>query len=159
MDKTTLKLVSCASIGAALLACAALPPGAEQWTPVAPGSSWQLSQKNTGSYGKDSESTTVRGEGVWQGTKVVTMTNQASGFTIHALPNGKWLAITDKAGKTIGEVTSGGFGPSLNGPMAMGYVARPSAEDGTALELLVRGKALPARVAKMPFTPHRYHRN
>jgi aminomethyltransferase len=61
-------------------------------------------------------------------------------------------------GTAIGEVTSGGFGPSLNAPMAMGYVARPYAEDGTALELLVRGKALPARVAPTPFVPHRYKR-
>lgn len=61
-------------------------------------------------------------------------------------------------GTPIGEVTSGGFGPSLNGPMAMGYVARPHAEDGTALDLLVRGKALAARVASTPFVPHRYKR-
>jgi aminomethyltransferase len=40
----------------------------------------------------------------------------------------------------------------------MGYVARPFAEDGTALDLMVRGKAAPARVAPMPFTPHRYAR-
>lgn len=58
----------------------------------------------------------------------------------------------------IGEITSGGFGPSLNGPMAMGYVAREHAADGTALELMVRGKAIPARVAPMPFVPHRYIR-
>jgi aminomethyltransferase len=61
-------------------------------------------------------------------------------------------------GSPVGEVTSGGFGPSLNGPMAMGYVARPYAEDDTALELLVRGKALAARVAPTPFVPHRYKR-
>ena len=42
--------------------------------------------------------------------------------------------------------------------MAMGYVARDLATDGTALELMVRGKALPARVAPMPFVPHRYVR-
>ncbi len=58
----------------------------------------------------------------------------------------------------VGEVTSGGFGPSLGGPMAMGYVARPYAEDGTALDLVVRGRALPARVVPLPFTPHRYAR-
>jgi aminomethyltransferase len=61
-------------------------------------------------------------------------------------------------GAAIGEITSGGFGPSLNGPMAMGYVAREHAADGTALELMVRGKPLPARVAPMPFVPHRYAR-
>ncbi|MBW6396589.1 glycine cleavage system aminomethyltransferase GcvT [Roseomonas sp. HJA6] len=61
-------------------------------------------------------------------------------------------------GAAIGEITSGGFGPSLNGPMAMGYVARDHAADGTALDLMVRGKAIPARVAPMPFVPHRYAR-
>ena len=61
-------------------------------------------------------------------------------------------------GAAIGEITSGGFGPSLNGPMAMGYVAREHAADGTPLELMVRGKAIPARVAPMPFVPHRYAR-
>lgn len=61
-------------------------------------------------------------------------------------------------GAAIGEVTSGGFGPSLNGPMAMGYVAREHATDGTPLDLMVRGKAVPARVAPMPFVPHRYAR-
>ena len=63
-----------------------------------------------------------------------------------------------EAGAAIGEITSGGFGPSLNGPMAMGYVARARAEDGTALSLMVRGKALPARIAPLPFVPHRYAR-
>jgi aminomethyltransferase len=55
-------------------------------------------------------------------------------------------------------VTSGGFGPSLNGPVAMGYVAITHAGVGTPVNLLVRGKALPATIAKMPFVPHRYHR-
>jgi aminomethyltransferase len=61
-------------------------------------------------------------------------------------------------GAAIGEVTSGGFGPSANGPVAMGYVARAQAADGTALELMVRGKPLPARVTATPFVPHRYAR-
>jgi aminomethyltransferase len=61
-------------------------------------------------------------------------------------------------GARIGEVTSGGFGPTLNGPIAMGYVARAHARDGTALALMVRGKALSARVAPLPFVPHRYAR-
>ncbi|WP_419899626.1 glycine cleavage system aminomethyltransferase GcvT [Roseomonas sp. USHLN139] len=62
------------------------------------------------------------------------------------------------AGTNVGEITSGGFGPSLNGPCAMGYVAREHAADGTKLDLMVRGKAVPARVAATPFIPHRYAR-
>jgi aminomethyltransferase len=59
---------------------------------------------------------------------------------------------------TVGVVTSGGFGPTVNGPIAMGYVAPEASAAGTELHLMVRGKALPARVAAMPFTPHRYKR-
>ncbi|MBK1657145.1 glycine cleavage system aminomethyltransferase GcvT [Paracraurococcus ruber] len=61
-------------------------------------------------------------------------------------------------GTPVGEVTSGGFGPSVNGPVAMGYVARAQAGDGTPLGLLVRGKPLAARVAPTPFVPNRYKR-
>ena len=61
-------------------------------------------------------------------------------------------------GAAVGEVTSGTFGPSLNGPCAMGYVTREHAADGTALELMVRGRPLAARVAPTPFVPHRYAR-
>ena len=68
------------------------------------------------------------------------------------------MRIAGADGVVIGEVTSGGFGPSVGAPIAMGYVARPFAEDGSALDLMVRGKAVPARVAPMPFTPHRYAR-
>jgi aminomethyltransferase len=66
--------------------------------------------------------------------------------------------IQDGAGHRIGEITSGGFGPSVNGPVAMGYVAAEAAKPGQALNLLVRGKPLPARVAALPFVKHNYHR-
>lgn len=59
-------------------------------------------------------------------------------------------------GEVIGEVTSGGFGPSAGGPVAMGYVARGFAKAGTAIELDIRGKRHAAAVVKLPFTPHRY---
>jgi aminomethyltransferase len=66
--------------------------------------------------------------------------------------------ITTPDGREVGIVTSGGFGPTVNGPVAMGYVARDVAAAGTDLHLMVRGKALPAKVAPMPFAPHRYKR-
>jgi len=66
--------------------------------------------------------------------------------------------LTDADGRRIGEITSGGFGPSVGAPVAMGYVETASASEGTEINAMVRGKALPARVASMPFTPHRYHR-
>lgn len=66
--------------------------------------------------------------------------------------------IVDAAGDALGEVTSGGFGPTIGGPVAMGYVARESAAVDTPVQVLVRGKALPAMIAKLPFTPQRYYR-
>jgi len=64
--------------------------------------------------------------------------------------------IQDNNGNTIGTVTSGGFGPSVDGPVAMGYVKTDFSAEGTELKLIVRGKAISAHVVKMPFTPHRY---
>ena len=66
--------------------------------------------------------------------------------------------VLDGEGNEIGKITSGGFSPSLQRPIAMGYVAAPFAEAGTALKLEQRGKLFDARVAPMPFVPHRYHR-
>ena len=66
--------------------------------------------------------------------------------------------IADKTGRIIGKITSGGFGPSLNAPIAMGYVETEFAGDGTEIDLMVRGKANPARIVPMPFVPHRYRR-
>jgi aminomethyltransferase len=66
--------------------------------------------------------------------------------------------ILDASGAKVGVVTSGGFGPTLNAPIAMGYVAPALAQAGTPLSLVVRGKPMPARVAELPFVPHRYIR-
>jgi aminomethyltransferase len=61
-------------------------------------------------------------------------------------------------GTAAGSITSGGFSPSLNGPIAMGYVRRDLAADGSRLHLIVRGRPLPAAVVPLPFVPHRYAR-
>ena len=66
--------------------------------------------------------------------------------------------VLDGEGNEIGRITSGGFSPSLQRPIAMGYVAAPFAEPGMALKLEQRSKLFDARVAAMPFVPHRYHR-
>jgi aminomethyltransferase len=66
--------------------------------------------------------------------------------------------VLDGEGNEVGRITSGGFSPSLQRPIAMGYVAAPLADDGTALKLEQRGKLFDARVVPMPFVPHRYHR-
>ncbi len=66
--------------------------------------------------------------------------------------------IQDVNGRRIGVVTSGGFGPSLNGPLAMGYVETASATVGTAVQLIVRDRPMPARITPMPFVANRYFR-
>ena len=66
--------------------------------------------------------------------------------------------IRSADGAPIGKVTSGGFGPSVNGPISMGYVAKDFAAPGTAVQLIVREKPLPAQTVALPFVPHRYAR-
>ncbi|MGN6155005.1 MAG: glycine cleavage system aminomethyltransferase GcvT [Sphingomicrobium sp.] len=66
--------------------------------------------------------------------------------------------VLDGEGNEVGKITSGGFSPSLQRPIAMGYVAAGLAEPGTELKLEQRGKLFDAKVAPMPFVPHRYHR-
>jgi aminomethyltransferase len=73
-------------------------------------------------------------------------------------PAREGTAIIGPSGEQLGVVTSGGFGPSVNGPVAMGYLPAAAAIAGTPVNLLVRGKALGAAVAGLPFLPHRYAR-
>jgi len=81
------------------------------------------------------------------------------GFEINGRqPVREGALILDGEGNEIGRITSGGFSPSLQRPIAMGYVATAFSEDGTALKLEQRGKLFDARVVPMPFVPHRYHR-
>jgi len=68
------------------------------------------------------------------------------------------VEIVSADGAPIGVVTSGGFGPSVGGPIAMGFVDRAHASIGTSVGLVVRGKALMARVVGLPFHPHTYYR-
>jgi len=86
-----------------------------------------------------------------------------SRLRVGLLPEGRAPAregteIHSSDGKKIGVVTSGGFGPTLGGPLAIGYVDAAHSKTGTTVNLIVRGKALPAKVADMPFVPHNYYR-
>lgn len=66
--------------------------------------------------------------------------------------------IIDQAGNVVGAITSGGFGPTLQAPVAMGYVTIEFAPVGTQLNALVRGRSLPITVTKMPLVQQRYFR-
>lgn len=89
--------------------------------------------------------------------------NGASRQRVGIRPDGKAPAregteIVDANGAVIGKVTSGGFGPSVNGPVAMGYVSPQHAKDGTSVGLRVRTQVLPAKIVPMPFVPKRFYK-
>jgi aminomethyltransferase len=68
------------------------------------------------------------------------------------------LFAAAEGGNPVGHVTSGAFGPTIEGPMSMGYVPADMAKEGTELFGEVRGKRLPVRVAMLPFTPANFKR-
>jgi aminomethyltransferase len=91
------------------------------------------------------------------------LTEGPSRKRVGILPEGRAPAregteIMSEDGVSIGRVTSGGFGPSLNGPCAMGFVAASHSAIGTKLHLMVRGTPMPATIVAMPFVPHRFYR-
>ena len=67
-------------------------------------------------------------------------------------------SVVDDSGATIGNVTSGGFSPSLQRPIAMAYVPMELSQTGTAITVEQRGKKIACTVADMPFVPHHYYR-
>ncbi len=78
-------------------------------------------------------------------------------------PDGKAPArdgtiVQDLTGRDIGKITSGGFGPSVNGPIAMGYVETGSSVPGTSVQLIVRGQAMRATIVKLPFVQNNFKR-
>ena len=73
-------------------------------------------------------------------------------------PAREGVEIADLDGAIIGKITSGGFGPTYGGPVAMGYVPAAFTAEDTEVQLMIRGKAHPAIVTKTPFVPQRYKR-
>jgi aminomethyltransferase len=67
-------------------------------------------------------------------------------------------ALVDEEGNAVGRVTSGGFGPSVGHPVAMGYLAQGIARPGTKVFADVRGAKIPVHVHSLPFMPHRYRK-
>lgn len=124
----------------------------ESTTPVEAGLTWSIQKRR-------------REEGGFPGYERIRreLAEGPSRTRVGILPDGRAPAregtpITTPDGGEIGTVTSGGFGPTCGRPIAIGYVTRGAAAIGTALHLTVRGKPLPAKVAAMPFVPHRYKR-
>ena len=105
-----------------------------------------------------------REEGGWMGHEAVMKVMEGGpeekrvGLAIDGRMPAREGALVYSGDKQVGRITSGGFSPSLERPIAMGYVDTDLAVEGTDLEVEVRNKRLPAKVAKLPFVPHRYHR-
>lgn len=72
--------------------------------------------------------------------------------------DGTILFSDETSDQQIGVITSGGFGPTVQGPVAIGYVPAEYKEAGTAVYAEVRGKRMPATVAPLPFTPANFKR-
>ena len=122
----------------------------ETTTPIEAGLIWTISKRR-------------RAEGGFPGAAVIQgqIADGVSRKRVGIRPDGKAPArahtvITDSDGTEIGEITSGGYGPSAAGPVAMGYVKTGFTEPGTRVNLLVRGKPLAAEVIKLPFVEQRY---
>jgi aminomethyltransferase len=125
----------------------------ETTTPIEAGLTWSIGKRR-------------RSEGGFPGAASILeqIAQGAARKRIGILPEGRAPArenteITNANGVLIGKVTSGGFGPTVGGPICMGYVDQTNSGEGTELHLLVRGTPRPARVARLPFVPHRYKRN
>ena len=79
------------------------------------------------------------------------------------LPEGRAPArppadILNEAGEIIGKVTSGGFGATVGGPVAMGYVDTAHANPDSSVAVSVRNRSISAKLVPLPFVPHRYHK-
>ncbi|SLN28515.1 Aminomethyltransferase [Roseovarius gaetbuli] len=68
------------------------------------------------------------------------------------------LFAAAEGGEPVGQVTSGAYGPTIEAPMSMGYLPKPLATEGTVIYGEVRGKRMPVKVAKLPFTPANFKR-
>ena len=125
-------------------------------TPVEANLSWALSKVRRSGGGR---------AGGFPGAEIILrqLTEGVTRLRIGIQPEGRapvrdGAELLNDQGEKVGKVTSGGFGPTVGWPVARGYVELPYSALETQLHALVRGKALPVRVAKLPFAPHRYCR-
>ena len=124
----------------------------ESTSPVEAGLLWSISKRR-------------REEGGFPGFEVIRdqITNGPPKKRVGILPSGRAPAregteIQNMDGKRIGVVTSGGFGPTKGGPVAMGYVQADYAAVDTEVNLIIRGKLQTAKIAKMPFVTKNFKR-
>ncbi len=127
-------------------------------TPVEAGLNWAMQKvRRTGGAraGGFAGADTVLGQ--LDGTEPLTKVRVGL-LALERVPVREHTQLTDLAGEHLGEVTSGLLGPTINQPIAMGYVPPSHAAVGTRLNAVVRGKPVPMEVVAMPFVPTRYYR-
>ena len=122
----------------------------ETTTPVEAGLSWIVGRRRRAEGGLSGRRCHPRPDRRRRRQKARGHSSRRNGAGAHP------RAHHDSSGEAIGEITSGGFGPSVEAPVAMGYVASAHAAPGTPVTVEARGKALPATVAKLPFVELRY---
>lgn len=93
-----------------------------------------------------------------QGTPAALLRKRVGLVALARVPVREHTELQDASGARIGEVTSGLLGPTIDKPVAMGYVDAAFATVGTRVNAIVRGKPVPMEVAPMPFVPNRYYR-
>ena len=93
-----------------------------------------------------------------QGGAAAPATKRVGLVALERIPVRDHSELQDANGRRIGEVTSGLLGPSIDKPVAMGYVSMDCAALGTRINAIVRGKPVPMEVSAMPFVPTRYFR-
>ena len=125
----------------------------EQTTPIEANLKWVI-QKRRRDEGGFAGSDKILGQ-LKDGTKRLRVGIQPEGKA--PLREGTELLSMD--GKKIGVITSGGFGPSVDGPVAMGYVETAFSHQGTKLQAILRGSARPCEVAALPFIKPNYKRD
>ncbi len=128
----------------------------EDTTPVEAGLAWALSKARRADGARP---------GGYPGAEVILaqLANGPPSWRVGLKPDGRapvrgGTALVDDTGRTVGSVTSGGYGPTVGAPVAMGYVEAALARDGTVLTALVRGKPQPVQVTRLPFVKHNYFR-
>ena len=124
----------------------------ETTTPIEAGLAWTIGKRRRAEGGFPGAATVLRqlAEGTARKRAGIRPDGRA--------PARDGTAVVDPGGAPVGQITSGGFGPSVNAPIAMGYVDASHSAEGAALAVVVRDVARPAHVVRLPFVPTRYYR-
>lgn len=131
--------VAASALAALLAACAASPPVWERFTPLPPGASLEYMQRNTGSYGKDVQFTSTRGDTTWNGAAAVAMVSSL-GTTVVQHPQGGTMAVLGRDGRPMVS-----FEPPLAPPFPMKVGA--SFTRRHTMTMHASGKAVPYDLA------------